>query len=239
MSIENTTASAVDSDTKGLYRAGGISAIVLGICYVVIIGVYVVGGAPPNEAEQWLKYLSRHTTAWWTILGLSVLTDLLFVPVVISLYVALKNVNRNAMLAGAGLVVAFVVLDLAVTWPNYSSLITLSGKYAAATNDAQRTAFVAAAQYASAVLTSTVVGVYAILVPSLGNLIIGLVMLKGTFSKVTAYLAVISGILGIVSVVGPHFVTALGLAIVIGSALTTVWVVLVGYRLYRLGETAS
>ena len=229
----------VDPDTKGLYRAGGISAIVLGISYVVIIAVYVLGGAPPSEAEQWLKYLSGHTTAWWTILGLSVLTDLLFVPVALSLYLALKHVNRNAMLAGAGFMVSFVILDLAVTWPNYSSLIILSGKYAAAANDAQRTAFVAAAHYASAVLTSSVVGVYAILVPSLGILIIGLVMRKGPFGKLTAYLAVISGILGIVSVVGPYFVRALGLAIVIGSALTTVWVFLVGYRLYRLGHAGS
>ena len=229
----------VDPDTKGLYRAGGISAIGLGISYVVIIAVYVLGGAPPSEAEQWLKYLSGHTTAWWTILGLSVLTDLLFLPVALSLYLALKHVNRNAMLAGAGFMVSFVILDLAVTWPNYSSLIILSGKYAAAANDAQRTAFVAAAHYASAVLTSSVVGVYAILVPSLGILIIGLVMRKGPFGKLTAYLAVISGILGIVSVVGPYFVRALGLAIVIGSALTTVWVFWVGYRLYRLGHAGS
>ncbi len=239
MSTENAMVSVVDPDTKGLYRAGGMSAIVLGISYVVIIVVYVLVGAPPSEAEQWLKYLSGHTTAWWTILGLSVLTDLLFVPVALSLYLALKHVNRNAMLAGAGFVVSFVILDLAVTWPNYSSLITLSGKYAAAANDAQRTAFVAAAHYPSAVLTSSVVGVYAILVPSLGSLIIGLVMLKGPFGKLTAYLAVISGILGIVSVVGPYFVRALGLAIVIGSALTTVWVLLVGYRLYRLGHAGS
>ena len=231
--------SVVDPDTKGLYRAGGISAIVLGISYVVIIAVYVLGGAPPSEAEQWLKYLSGHTTAWWTILGLSVLTDLLFVPVTLSLYLALKHVNRNAMLAGAGFMVSFVILDLAVTWPNYCSLIILSGKYAAAANDVQRTAFVAAAHYASAVLTSSVVGVYAILVPSLGILIIGLVMRKGPFGKLTAYLAVISGSLGIVSVVGPYFVRALGLAIVIGSAFTTVWVLLVGYRLYRLGHAGS
>ena len=46
--------SVVDPATKGLYRAGGISAIVLGISYVVIIAVYVLGGAPPSAAEQWL-----------------------------------------------------------------------------------------------------------------------------------------------------------------------------------------
>ncbi len=228
---------AAEPDAKGLYRAGGISAIVLGVSYIVIIVSYVLAGGPPTDAEQWLTYLAKHAPAWWTIVGLSVLTDFLFVPVALSLYLALKDVNRSAMLAGAGLVLSFVVLDLAVTWPNYASLITLSGRYAAATNDAQRAAFVAAANGPCAVLTSGLLGVYAILVPSLGYLMVGLVMLKGAFGKVTAYLAVISGILGIVSVVGPFFVRALGLAVVLSSALITVWAFLVGYRLYRLGQS--
>jgi len=234
-------ASVVHPADSGLYRAGGISAMVLGVSYVVTIVAYVLAGAPPNnEAEQWLKYLSERTAAWWVILGLSVLTDLLFVPVAISLFLALKNVNRNAMLAGAGLLITFAFLDLAVTWPNYASLIGLSVQYTSATNDGLRThVIVTAAQYPAAVLNSSLVGVYAILIPSLGNLIIGLVMLKGDFSKLTAYLAVMSGILGVVAVVGPHFARVLGLAIVIGSVLTTVWVFLAGYRLYRLGRASQ
>jgi len=210
--------------------------MVLGVSYVVIIVAYVLAGAPPNEAEQWLKYLSERTTAWWTILGLSVVTDLLFVPVAISLFLALKNVNRNAMLAGAGLLIAFAFLDLAVTWPNYASLITLGGKYGAATNDAQRTLLVAAADYPSAVLESSLLGVYIILVPAVGILLTGLVMLKGIFSKSTAYLGLVTGILGIVSVAGSPFVSFLSVAVIVTSVLTTVWVLFVGYRLYRLGQ---
>jgi hypothetical protein len=45
---------------------------------------------------------------------------------------------------------------------------------------------------------------------------------------------VITGVLGIVSVAGPYFARSLGVTIVIASTLTAVWVVLVGYRLYRL-----
>jgi hypothetical protein len=235
MSSETVEAAAPDPETKQLYRVGGISAIVLGLSYIVIIALYAVGGAPPSAAEEWLKYLHGHAATWWTILGLSVLTDCLFVPVALSLYHVLKDVNRNAMLAGAGFLVLFVILDLAVTWPNYSSLLTLSVQYAAATSDAQRAACVAAAHGAAAVLTSGLVGVYAILVPSLGYLIVGLIMLKATFSRVTGYVGMASGILGIVSVVGPFFLRALGLAIVVGSVLTTTWVLLLGRRLYRLG----
>jgi hypothetical protein len=95
-----------------------------------------------------VAHISRwEDTGGWAILALSVLTDLLFVPVGLSLYLALKDLNRNAMLVATAFVELFVALDLAVTWSNYASLITLAGRYASATNDAQRAAYAAAADY--------------------------------------------------------------------------------------------
>ncbi len=226
----------IASDGKRLCRMGGISALVLGIAYIVIIALYVPAGAPPSGAEARLVYLAGNMTVWWGIVGLSVLTDLLFIPVAVSLYLALKGINRNAMLLATVCLVLFSVLDLAITWTNYASLITLSGQYAAAANAAQRAVLVATANYASAVLESPLLGFYIIVVPGLGYLLNGLVMLKGVFGKITAYVGVAAGILGIVSVVGPFFVSSLGATIIVASALTTVWVLLVGYRLYRLGQ---
>jgi Domain of unknown function (DUF4386) len=220
-----------------LCQVSGLSAIILVISYIIITVLYVLGGVPPKGGEEWLKHLAGHATEWWAILGLSVLTDFLFIPVAYSLYVTSKEINRNAMLAGTSFLILFVVLDLAVTWPNYSSLITLSEKYASATNDAQRATFVVAANYASAVLSSSLLAVYVILVPSIGILIIGLVLLKGgIFSKTTAYLGVVTGILGVVSVVGSFFISVLGMVVIITSILTAVWFFLVGYRLLKLSR---
>jgi hypothetical protein len=234
MTMQRIIINSVDSGKKGLYRVGGVSAIVLGISYIIITVLYVLGGALPSGSEEWLKYLSSHSAEWWAILGLSVLTDFLFILVAWSLYTALQNVNRNVILVGTGLLGLFVILDLCITWPNYSSLITLSGKYAAATNNAQRMTLIATGNYALEVLSSSLFAVYAILVPSLGILIIGLVMLKGVFSKITAYLGVVTGILGVISVVGPFFIAALGMAAIITSVLTTVWILLVGHKLLKL-----
>ncbi len=228
--------SMVDPDMKWWYRVGGISALILGIGYVIIVALYVPMGAPPSDVEARLMYLARNTASWWAILSLSVLTDFLFVPIALALYVALKGINRNAMLLAVACVGLFVVLDLAVTWTSYAALISLSGNYAAATSDAQRTIFVAAARYPAAILESPLLGIYAIVTLAVGMLIIGLVMLKGIFSKSTAYLALVSGILAIVSVAGPFFVSSLGLAIIISSVLTTVWSFSAGYRLYRLSQ---
>src|SRR5215469_12201271 len=206
-SVQKNTLNAVDPAGNWLYRVGGISGLLLGLGYIITIPLYASVGAPPNGGEAWLTYLAGRTTVWWAILGLSVLTDVLFVPVALALYLALQGINRNAMLIATALVGLFVVLDLAVTWPNYAALISLSGNYAAATNDAERAIDVGAANYASAVLTSSLEAVYSILVLSLGILMVGLVMLKGIFGKSTAYLGVLTGIFGIVAAVGPFFVS--------------------------------
>jgi len=236
MSAEKTVVYAVDPDGRWLYRVGGISALLLSLGYIITIPLYVYVGAPPHEAEAWLTYLAGKTTEWWAILGLSVLTDLLFIPLALALYFALKGVNRNMMLLATALVGLFVTLDLAVTWPNYAALITLGERYADATSDIQRAAYVAAAQYPSAVLASTLEAVYSILVLSLGILLIGLVMRKGIFGKGIAYVGVVTGLLGIVSVIGPFVLPALSGAIIVASMLTTLWVLLVGFRFLRLGQ---
>lgn len=200
--------------------------------YIIIFPLFARVGAPPSGGEVWLKYLEGKTTIWWAILGLSVLTDFLVVPVALSLYLVLKRIDRNAMLVATAFVLLFVVLDLAVTWTNYASLLTLTSLYAAATNDIQRASYVAAANYASAVLASRTEVFYATVDLSLGILMIGFVMLKGKgiFSKTTTYLGLAAGIFGIVSAAG-FFVT-----IIMNAVLATVWVLFVGYRLVRLAQ---
>ena len=226
----------IDPDARWSYRAGGISALALGIGYIVIVALYVPMGAPPHGAEARLAYMAGNTMAWWTILWLSVLTDLLFLPVAIALYAALKKFHRNAMLLAAVCMALFVVLDLAITWTNYAALITLSGRYAQAAGEAQRAAVIAAAEYPSVVVESNLLFFYNTLVLGVGILITGFVMLNGVFSRSTAYLGLATGILGIISVVGPVFVSALSVTIIVTSILTTVWLLFVGYRLCNLAR---
>src|SRR4249919_1241625 len=116
-----TAADSVDPSGKSLYLAGGISALVLGCAYLAIFPLFARVGAPPvGDGEVWLKYLAGKTALWWTILVLSVLTDFLYVPVALALYLALENVSRNVMLVATAFVLLFVVLDLSVTWSHYA-----------------------------------------------------------------------------------------------------------------------
>jgi hypothetical protein len=228
------TATDTDPDLRVVYRAGGLSAIVLAVLYVVITGVYVAAGLVPTGVEAWLSYLAGKEVAWWAIVGLSVFTDVLYVPVAVALYAALSSVNRNAMLVGVGFLVLFVILDLAITWPNYAVLITLSGEYAAAAGDAQRAALVATASYPAAILESSLLAAYIILVPGLGILIIGLVMLRSVFGRAAAYLGVGTGIMAIVAVLGAFVLEPLGTLAILAAVLTLIWFFVVGLRLLRL-----
>lgn len=72
---------------------------------------------------------------------------------------------------------------------------------------------------------------------SVGILLTGLVMLKGIFSKIAAYVGVLTGVLGIVSVTNSFFSSSLsGITIILASILTTMWYLVVGYRLYHLDQ---
>ena len=230
MAREETAMDDASPNQKPWYRLGSTAALVLGIGYIVIFPLYAHVGAPPSGGEAWFRYLPGKTTAWWAILSLSVFTDLLYIPLAFALYLALKKINRNAMLLATAFMSLFVALDLAVTWPRFASILVLHARYTAATDDVQRAAYLAAADYASAMLSSPLEVVYAIVILSCGILLAGLVMRKGVFDKATAYLGVATGILGIASLtrVGP---------VIIGNAIsTTVWLFFVSYRLYRLAK---
>lgn len=228
MSEQKQMAIAVDPDRKWLYRAGGIAALAIGVAYIIIIGLYASVGVPPSGGEAKLDYLVGKTTAWWGIVGISVLTNFLYVPVALALYMALKKISQTTMLIGVSFVGLFVILENAVNWTSYAILILLSGDYAAATNESQRAIFVAAATYASAALESPLAAVWAIGTLSFGFLLIGLVMLKGVFGKPTAYVGILTGILGIVAVAG------VSIAVILNAVAALIWLFMVGHRLYRL-----
>src|SRR3972149_1448142 len=160
----------VDPEGKWIYRVGGLSGIVLGMGYLLTFPVVIVyaGGFPPPGAEATLVFFAEHASDWWAATALMVFTDLLYVPVFLALYQALKGINKYMMLLAFVCEGLFVALDLAITWTAYSSLTALGGVYAAATSDAQRASIVAAAGYPSAITDSAFVGIAIVFIPAVG-----------------------------------------------------------------------
>lgn len=85
------------------------------------------------------------------------------------------------------------------------------------------------------IINSPVAGLYGIVIPSLGVLFAGLVMLKGVFNKATAYVALAIGLTGVVYM-GSFFIDSLDVFRYINALLAAVFYLLAGYRLYKLGK---
>ena len=237
MNAQNVIANSVDPEGKWFYRVSGIAAFVLVVGYFLTFPIYFwVGDQPASGVEAQLAYFAEHAGGWWAIVFLMVFTDLLIVPIFFGIYMALKHVNKGLMLVALTFkAFLFVILDLAVTWTAFSTMIIAGVQYGAAATEAQRTALAAGAAYASAMLDSPIAGTYGIVIPSLGVLFAGLVMLKGVFSKATAYVALAIGLTGIVWM-GSFFIDGLDVFRYINALLAAVFYLLAGYRLYKLGR---
>lgn len=223
-------------NNKNLYRLGGISALILVVGYLLTFPIYAwVGDAPPGNVEAQLVYFAEHGAGWWAILGLMVFTDLVYIPIFMALYQALKHMNRNLMVLACAMIGLFIVLDLSLTWTSYSALIMSGSLYASAISEVEKAALVAGAGYSSTILDSPLLGTYAILIPSLGFLFTGLVMQKGVFSKVAAWLALAVGVTAFIFM-GSYFWEPLAIFRIINASLATAWYIVVGWQLHRLSR---
>jgi hypothetical protein len=236
--IMMTNPETVDTSWKGLYKWGGVCALLVGVIYFIALASALSLGLPSSTTgEGILKWFSGQTTLAYTLYGLTIVTDVLLVPVVLALYLALKEVNKNATLAAAGFGGLSVALDLGVTLITWIALITLSQNYAAATSDVQRAAYLATADYAVGI-TSVSATVYGSIIFAIWPLITGLVMLKGVFNKATAYVGIAGSIASIVygiTIFVPYS-SSLAIFLVLAFILFGIWLLLAGYRLYGLGK---
>ena len=213
-------------------QVGGLAALLLAAGYVAIMPLFASVGAAPAGAQAALEYHSTGTAAWRGIVALSVATDLLFVPLSVALYVALRRFGRAAMLVATIFTLLFVALDLAVLWPAKVSLISLGQQYATATG-ARRELLLAAAGYPEAVLDSVVASVYSVLTLGIGILATGIVMLRSGARRATAIVGVATGTLGIASVAETAMTGSFPVLVVAASLLTIAWLILVGWGLLR------
>jgi hypothetical protein len=115
-------------------------------------------------------------------------------------------------------------------------MLSLSSQYAAATTNAQRSAFQAAGQAMLALYQGSAFDVYYIL-DAVATLIISAVMLRSTlFGKVTASAGILAGVLMLI----PSTAGTLGLYLAFASLVPTViWLVLSARRLFLLAQGKS
>lgn len=222
-----------DPTWKGVYRVGGICAMITGPLWIIAAVLSILIGPAPSASEAYLQAVGGHITLSQMNFGIFILTDFLLVPVVLAVYLALKQQAKNAMLIAAALILFYLVVDLAVTEMNSMVLVTLTQQFATAESEAQRSTLVAAASYALANIPLATF--YSFFVSSIGWLIVSIVMLKGIFSRFSAWIGIILSVMGVAS---SFYVILPVLGIFLSQCMIAfgVWCLLVGFRLLKLGR---
>jgi len=225
---------APDPSWKGLYWAGGLSALLVGVLYIVAtVLVFIMPQPPGSGGAATLQYIASNRSGYILELVLYVVPSALAMVVFLALFMALKHLNKSYAAIGALVAIASSVVALAYNSSPPSlngSLVYLSDQYVAATTAAQHAALATAAEGLIAVTNA--VNAAGILTAT-GILIISLVMLKGVSQKGVAYLGIVTGALGIISeslrlVLGPGYIFY--------GVLLMIWFLVVGWKLYRMGR---
>ena len=211
-----------------LYRSGGVCLFATGVFYFAAIVLAMLLGQPPADAEPYLRSLATHPGLAFANYAGFAIVDLLLVPATLALYFSLRHLARSAVLVGTGLVVFWIIVDLAVTEFNSLTLVLLSRH--------PDPASIAAARFPLA--TMPIATFFSFVVSSAGTLILSIVMLKGVFHKVTAFAGIVACVEGIL---GGFFVVYPPLAVLLIPCMVAygLWGVLAGAQLWRLGTTAG
>jgi hypothetical protein len=164
---------------------------------------------------------------------LYVIDNVLLIPILLALYVALRKTNEPFMVLGTML--GFIGIACLFTSNPSVSMYSLSGQYAAATTELQRSLFLAAGQAMLAAYSGTAYHLSLIL-GSLALVIICIVMLQSKiFSKATAYMGILANVLAL-----GLYVPKIGIYILLFSIIFLwVWYVLITRKFFQLGRIVS
>jgi hypothetical protein len=221
-----------NTNWKPLYRVGGVAALITAVLIPVQIVVFVAW-PPPLEgpAIDWFTLFQENWLLGLMRLDLLLMVDyVLLVPIVLALYVALRRINASLMAVATALY--FVAIAAYFASNTAFEMLSLSGQYAAATTDAQRSVYLAAGQAMLATFKGTAFQVSYVLA-SVAGVIIGAVMLRSDiFGRVAAYALIVGDVIGL-----GLYVPTIGIFLsVISVPVLWVWYVLIGRKLIQLGS---
>ncbi|UCE09683.1 MAG: hypothetical protein JSW61_12010 [Candidatus Thorarchaeota archaeon] len=218
----------VDTSWRGVIKAGGLSLLAGGmILFLFILSIFVFQVELPLTAQGFLD----NPLPPALLFSMAALGEFLLMPGVLGIYFSLKDVNKNSVFLGTAIWI-FAVPMFLVSRGQVISLVSIAGEYAASTDPTLRVAYFVAIQYALDL--SNAYAVMALDLLGVGGIILGLVMLKGVFSRRTGYLVILAGALTVMGTFGV-ILEPLTIGTLFGLILNGVWQVIIGIKLYTLG----
>lgn len=230
--MDKSSAETADSRWKSLYKVGGAAALFSVV--LIPIQLIVFSAVPePNTAIGWFTlFQSNKLLGLLSFEVLFVVNAAVGITTTLALYIVLRRVNESLM--AIALAFGFIGTVAIIVARPAIDMLYLSDQYAAATTDAQRTLFLAAGEAMIALRHGTAFHVSYNLA-NINLLIIPAVMLQSrsrVFSKATAYMGILAGVIGF-----GLYVPTIGIFISILSVLFfAIWNILIARRLLQLGR---
>ncbi|HEY3340606.1 MAG TPA: DUF4386 family protein [Anaerolineae bacterium] len=230
-----TNITNADAAWKPLYKVGGVAALIVAV-FIPIQVILFMGWPPPSSVAGYFTLFQNNRLLGLIDLDLLMIIDeLLMVPVLLALYIALRHASPSAILLATAFGLIAVVL-YCVSREATFTMPALSDHYAAATTEAQKSIYLATGQTMLAMFDGTAFDLYYIL-GAVSSLITSVVMLRNKlFGKATAYAGLVTSVLMLV----PPTVGMVGLILsLLSLAPTMVWLILIGRRLLQSGQLES
>jgi hypothetical protein len=214
-----------------VYGIAGLSMIAVGLLYLVLGVFTLLLRIPTNPGTGDLQNFSAHVAGGTVTFSLFMVTDLLLIPALLGLYFALRNVNRPVVLAGAALLAFFIVLDLALTEPNWLRLYSLAHSYVHAGSTARAAGYLASAQTALGLVPLSNAISYA--TSSAALFLFSIALRRSVFGRPVALMGLGINAAGVLAAFG-YFIAAFAPLITPVLFAFGLWMILLGARFYRL-----
>jgi hypothetical protein len=238
MNTQITNDQVANIKWKSLYKAGGAGALIVGTLLLIETIAYIATSAPSlADAAGWFSLFHNNRFIGLVDFGILELYALvLFVPMFLALYAALRRASESYMaiaeiLATVGIAVNFATSKL-------FSLLTLSDLYAAATTAAMKSQFLAAGQATLAVGALGGIGgsVEGGIPLAIAGLIISVIMLRSNIlGRAVGYLGILANGIGFVMYFNAALAPAMSGSPFFGLffLFSVIWFILIGRKLLQ------
>jgi len=235
ISATNGSKRIPEPDWRALYRVGGFAAVVGAVLTPIVIAVFAAWPPPYDEgAQKWFELFQDNPVLGLLSLDLGYLViNVLMIPVVLGLYVALRRVSPSIMTLA--IVTFFVGLSAFFATSPSVEILSLSNAYADASTEAERVALIGAGEGLLASFKGTAFHLNYILA-QLAGIAMGTVILRyGVFRRSVGWLMVLGNAVGF----GLYLpVVGLGLSAFAGVVLW-VWLIVLARGFFELVNSGS
>ena len=227
---QNSKTEIPESDWSSLYRVGGMAALLMFVLTLVQSFVFIAYPPPSTVIDYFTLFQNNKLLGILDLDFLLIVINILLILIYLALYAALHQFDKSDTTIALILGLVGTTLFFASREATFG-MLSLSNQYAAATTDVQRAMLLAAGQALLSIYNGTAFDLSYVL-GGIVILIFSVVMLRSSiFSKATAYVGIVMGVLMLV----PPTAGSIGLLLSLTSLIPTlIWLIPIARRFFQL-----